>query len=74
MCLNHAGGLLGNLTGLSSRVYNASAFELILEIPVGEARHARALIERWKNILAQDVRALTNELQTAGLPRINIAQ
>jgi hypothetical protein len=30
-------------------------------------------IERWKNIFAQDVPALNNELQTAGLPRINIA-
>ena len=34
---------------------------------------ATALIERWKNILAQDVPALNNDLQTAGLPRINIA-
>jgi hypothetical protein len=42
---------------------------------VGDVRlHATSLIERWKNILAQDVPALNNELQTAGLPRINIAQ
>ena len=41
---------------------------------VGDVRlQATSLIERWKNILAQDVPALNNELQTAGLPRINIA-
>jgi photosystem II stability/assembly factor-like uncharacterized protein len=41
---------------------------------VGDVRlQATSLIERWKNILAQDVPILNNELQTAGLPRINIA-
>ncbi len=34
---------------------------------------ATSLIEHWKNILAQDVLALNNELQTAGFPSINIA-
>ncbi len=41
---------------------------------VGDVRlQATSLIERWKNILAQDVPALNTELQMAGLPRINIA-
>jgi hypothetical protein len=41
---------------------------------VGDVRpQATSLIERWKNILAQDLPALNNELQTTGLPRINIA-
>ena len=41
---------------------------------VGDVRlQATSLIERWKNIIAQDVPALNNELQTAGLPHINIA-
>jgi photosystem II stability/assembly factor-like uncharacterized protein len=41
---------------------------------VGDVRlQATSLIERWKNIIAQDVPALNNELQTAGIPHINIA-
>ena len=41
---------------------------------VGDVRRqATSLIERWKNILAQDVPALNNELQTASLTPINIA-
>jgi photosystem II stability/assembly factor-like uncharacterized protein len=41
---------------------------------VGDVRlQATLLIERWKQIIAQDVPALNNELQTAGLPHINIA-
>ena len=40
---------------------------------VGDVRlQATSLIERWKNIIAQDVPALNNELRTAGLPHINI--
>jgi hypothetical protein len=45
-----------------------------VKVAVGDVRlQATSLIERWKTILAQDVAALNNELQTAGLPRINIA-
>jgi hypothetical protein len=41
---------------------------------VGDVRvQATSLIERWKKILMQDAPALNNELQTAGLPHINIA-
>jgi hypothetical protein len=41
---------------------------------IDDVRHqATSLIARWKNLLAQDVPALNNELQSAGLPSINLA-
>ena len=77
------------LTGLSSRVHNdVLSLEHLdrliqgvgapptdrVKAAVGDVRlQATSLIERWKNILAQDVPALNNELQTASLPPINIA-
>jgi hypothetical protein len=45
-----------------------------IKAAVGDVRvQATSLMERWKNIIAQDVPALNSELQTAGLPQINIA-
>jgi len=41
---------------------------------VNEARlQATSLMERWPKIISQDVPALDQELQTAGLPLINVA-